>query len=170
MSIPHFKHESHIINNFHSVGIEYHRWENDLFIIELAGSKKTKYYSNFFKITLQYILNQNGRGEIFKPKNEYERDLFRLSLKAYNIVKWDYLDVYINETQMQQLYLIHLIYLKTQELSEEVIKLIKSNDLKKIQSAYLLTYPNKGEIKIIKSKNPKNIELAYLLTYQNKES
>ena len=105
----------------------------------------------------------------FILKNEEEKKLYCLQVLICRIIEKYYLNIKFDENQMQKLYLIHLICLETSDLSEEVIKLIKSNNLKNIQTAYLLTYPNKGEIKIIKSKKLKNIELAYLLTYQNEE-
>ena len=169
MSIPHYKNSDHILVNQWITNAEIHNWSNKLFVLEAFGNKNHKYHLTFCKATLQYCLDQNGRGEFFYPKNEEEKKLYCLQVLICRIIEKYYLNIKFDENQMQKLYLIHLICLETSDLSEEVIKLIKSNNLKNIQTAYLLTYPNKGEIKIIKSKNLKNIELAYLLTYQNKE-
>ncbi len=142
MSIPHYKDSDPILINQWITNAEIYNWSNQLFTLEAFGNKNHKYHLTFCKPTLQYCLDQNGRDEYFSPKNEEEEKLYYLQVLIYRIIEKYYLHIKFDENQMQKLYLIYLICLETSELSEEVIKLIKSNDLKNIELAYLLTYPN----------------------------
>ena len=142
MSIPHYKNSDPILINQWITNAEIYNWSNQLFTLEAFGNKNHKYHLTFCKPTLQYCLDQKGRGEYKIKKRKNYFILYCLQVLICRIIEKYYLHTKFDENQMQKLYLIHLICLETPELSEEVIKLIKSNDLKNIQTAYLLTYPN----------------------------
>ena len=113
MSIPHFKDSDRNIN------------------IGGFTSKLTIYGKNY----MRFMKTGTGDlGEGYYTITKHSDEINNIFLK--------YTETIIDDEDMQKIYLIYLILCKIPNPHKKIINFIESNDLKNIELAYLLTYPN----------------------------